>query len=190
MTIRIESIALRELRALDLRHEAAQLQLMRPDPDLSREDEDEWLDRSTEAPFVQFPALAFRLVIEGAASTGDMLVAIEEARIGIAWGADADWLDLGGDVDLTTVNGGDAFAARLQAAVNGWFAGFASDADLVGVAEIAQRAGVAEATVHSWRRRHDDFPAPIVRLAAGPVWRWPDVEVWTRTLGRGRPRRA
>lgn len=61
---------------------------------------------------------------------------------------------------------------------------------LVGVFEIANRAGVAVATVHSWRRRHPEFPEPVVTLAAGPVWRWADVEAWTHTLRQGRPRKG
>jgi hypothetical protein len=66
------------------------------------------------------------------------------------------------------------------------------DWDLVGVAEIAQRTGVAVATVQSWRRRHpDDFPAPIVQLAAGPVWSWGSVAAWVTIPRRpGRPRKG
>lgn len=59
---------------------------------------------------------------------------------------------------------------------------------LVGVAEIAERAGVAEATVHSWRRRRPDFPAPLARLAAGPVWDWTDIAAWLPRLRVTRPR--
>lgn len=51
--------------------------------------------------------------------------------------------------------------------------------DLVGVAEIARRAGVAWSTVQSWRRRHRDFPAPVKKLDMGPVWWWSDVARWT-----------
>lgn len=62
--------------------------------------------------------------------------------------------------------------------------------DIVGVAEIAVRTGATVNTVHSWRRRHPDFPAPLVTLAMGPVWLWADVEPWTqRTRHPGRPRR-
>lgn len=50
---------------------------------------------------------------------------------------------------------------------------------LVGVFEIAERLGVKVNTVQVWRRRHGSFPPPLVELAAGPVWWWPDVEVWT-----------
>lgn len=50
--------------------------------------------------------------------------------------------------------------------------------DLVSVAEIAARAARPVNTVQSWRRRHDDFPAPVASLATGPVWTWPVVERW------------
>ena len=64
-----------------------------------------------------------------------------------------------------------------------------ADTDLVGVQEVATRAGVAVATVHSWRRRHGDFPEPVARLASGPVWRWSDVEAWLAVpRPSGRPR--
>lgn len=49
---------------------------------------------------------------------------------------------------------------------------------LVGVHEIAAQANVKVNTVHVWRQRHKDFPAPIVVLAMGPVWVWEDVETW------------
>ncbi|MFC6883443.1 hypothetical protein [Actinomadura yumaensis] len=46
--------------------------------------------------------------------------------------------------------------------------------NLVGVTEIAVRCGVTAAAVSNWGERHD-FPAPIVTLAAGPIWSWTDV---------------
>jgi hypothetical protein len=46
--------------------------------------------------------------------------------------------------------------------------------DLVGVAEIAERPGVATSVVHDWRRRHADFPEPVLRLRL--VWTWNEVE--------------
>jgi len=49
---------------------------------------------------------------------------------------------------------------------------------IVDVTEIARRANTTAGTVHSWRNRHADFPAPLVTLAIGPVWRWRDVERW------------
>lgn len=51
-------------------------------------------------------------------------------------------------------------------------------ADLVSVAELAARSGRSVNTIQSWRRRHADFPAPNVELAAGPIWLWGDVSAW------------
>ena len=57
--------------------------------------------------------------------------------------------------------------------------------DLVGVYEIAQRAGVTKGLVHKWRERHpDSFPAPVAELAAGPVWQWQQIEQWLAATGR------
>jgi hypothetical protein len=56
---------------------------------------------------------------------------------------------------------------------------------LVGVTEIAERAGVQPNTVKVWRSRHVDFPPAALQLAAGPLWFWPDVEPWvTRQLAK------
>jgi len=57
--------------------------------------------------------------------------------------------------------------------------------DLVSAVEIARRLGVARPqVVYDWRRRHEDFPAPIARLGNVSVWAWPDVEAWARATGR------
>jgi len=57
--------------------------------------------------------------------------------------------------------------------------------NLVGAAEIAERLGLTQAdTIHSWRRRHDDFPAPVRELRMGLVWWWPDVQAWAKATGR------
>ena len=57
--------------------------------------------------------------------------------------------------------------------------------DLVGAAEIAERLGVAQVqTVHTWRRRYDDFPEPVARLKQALIWSWPDVLAWARSTGR------
>ena len=50
--------------------------------------------------------------------------------------------------------------------------------DLVSVSELAARSGRSVNTIQSWRRRHEDFPAPTVELAAGPIWLWGDVSAW------------
>ena len=56
---------------------------------------------------------------------------------------------------------------------------------LVGAAEIADRLGVQRPqVVHSWRARHNDFPAPVAQLRTALVWYWPDVERWARATGR------
>lgn len=49
---------------------------------------------------------------------------------------------------------------------------------LVGISEIAEKAGVQANTVKVWRQRHDDFPEPLAQLKMGPVWSWTDVEPW------------
>src|SRR5205085_278872 len=48
---------------------------------------------------------------------------------------------------------------------------------LAGIAEIADLFGVTKQTALKYTRR-PDFPAPLDRLAAGPVWRLADVEEW------------
>lgn len=55
---------------------------------------------------------------------------------------------------------------------------------LVGTAEIAEKLQLAQPeTVHSWRRRYEDFPAPIARLKVGMIWNWPDVRSWAKKTG-------
>lgn len=56
--------------------------------------------------------------------------------------------------------------------------------DLVGVHEIAGRLGVGTSIVHDWRRRHEAFPEPVLRLGMGLIWLWPEVERWARATGR------
>jgi hypothetical protein len=56
---------------------------------------------------------------------------------------------------------------------------------LVSASEIAARLGVRRpGVIHDWRRRHDDFPEPLTRLALGYVWAWPDVAAWAKKTGR------
>lgn len=62
--------------------------------------------------------------------------------------------------------------------------------DLVSVTEIAQRLGRSLGAIHQARRRHPDFPAPIVTLATGPVWAWSEIERWAAIpRPSGRPRK-
>jgi hypothetical protein len=56
--------------------------------------------------------------------------------------------------------------------------------DLVGLTEIAMRAGVRKPVVSMWRSRHESFPEPSAMLATGAVWFWPDVEKWLTDTGR------
>lgn len=60
--------------------------------------------------------------------------------------------------------------------------------DLVGAAEIAERLGLSHVqTVHTLRRRHRDFPEPVVSLKRAHVWSWTDVEAWAAATGRLAP---
>jgi predicted DNA-binding transcriptional regulator AlpA len=64
-----------------------------------------------------------------------------------------------------------------------------SKRSLVGLAEVAQILGVTKRTATSYAQR-SDFPEPLVRLAATPVWLGKDVAAWaeqTLPLARGRP---
>jgi chromosome partitioning protein len=51
---------------------------------------------------------------------------------------------------------------------------------MVGLAEIAQIAGVTPAAVSNWRSRFADFPTPIANLRAGPVFDRNQVRRWLR----------
>lgn len=56
--------------------------------------------------------------------------------------------------------------------------------NLCGTPELAERAGVKPDTVNQWRMRYRDFPEPLVRLRAGPVYYWPDIQAWIKQTGR------
>jgi predicted DNA-binding transcriptional regulator AlpA len=63
---------------------------------------------------------------------------------------------------------------------------------LAGIAEIAEMLGVTKHTAVRYSSR-PDFPAPLERLASGPIWRTEDVEKWAQEhlpLPRGRTRRG
>jgi predicted DNA-binding transcriptional regulator AlpA len=51
--------------------------------------------------------------------------------------------------------------------------------DMVGVSELAELLGVTKRTAIRYSQR-PDFPAPLARLAAGPVWKRADVEKWAK----------
>jgi hypothetical protein len=55
---------------------------------------------------------------------------------------------------------------------------------LVGLTEIAQRAGTQKQAVSMWQSRHEDFPEPIAVLRTGQVWWWPEVQAWLQKTGR------
>jgi predicted DNA-binding transcriptional regulator AlpA len=61
----------------------------------------------------------------------------------------------------------------------------------VGLAELAELLGVSKVTAVRYTAR-GDFPAPLQRLASGPIWRQADVEAWAADhlpLKTGRPRK-
>lgn len=51
----------------------------------------------------------------------------------------------------------------------------------VTLAEIARLAGVGRAAVSNWRRRYENFPAPVGGSDTSPQFSLPDVEQWLRT---------
>lgn len=67
--------------------------------------------------------------------------------------------------------------------------GTESEGTLVGLAEVAELLGVTKRTATNYSSR-TDFPEPMQRLAATPVWRRHAVAAWaeqTLPLTRGRP---
>jgi hypothetical protein len=52
---------------------------------------------------------------------------------------------------------------------------------MVGVSEIARKAGVTTAAVSNWRARHNDFPAPIADLDSGPVFDEEQIDAWLQS---------
>lgn len=116
--------------------------------------------------------------------------AIDEARSTVS---PALWVERDGVVTVTyTVIGPDVVAEAVKfameiestipgAAVTGWYA------DLVSVAQIAQRVGVSAEAVRLWTvagRGPGGFPVPMGRVGGGaktsPVWRWADVAFWLK----------
>jgi len=55
---------------------------------------------------------------------------------------------------------------------------------LAGVAEIAALYAVTRQAVSNWASRNADFPAPVVDLAAGPVYDITQVKAWCAAHGR------
>lgn len=58
------------------------------------------------------------------------------------------------------------------------------EVDIVDASEIGKRLGVQKKSVHQWRTRHADFPAPYKTLAIGPVWAWLEVFLWAVEHGK------
>lgn len=59
-----------------------------------------------------------------------------------------------------------------------------SDDALVTAADVARLAGVGRAAVSNWRRRHADFPEPVLGSGATPAFRLTEVERWLRQQGK------
>ncbi|MEU7294911.1 N-6 DNA methylase [Streptomyces exfoliatus] len=57
---------------------------------------------------------------------------------------------------------------------------------LVTAAEIARLTGVTRAAVSNWRRRHDDFPAPVAGGAGSPLFSLPEIRSWLETQSKGK----
>ena len=55
-------------------------------------------------------------------------------------------------------------------------------ADLLGIAEIAEMAGVTKQAVSNWRVRYDHFPRPMQNLQSGPVWEREKVNDWVKSF--------
>ena len=61
--------------------------------------------------------------------------------------------------------------------------------DLLGLADIARQLGVSKRTAQNYVSRAD-FPEPLGRISAGPVWMRRHVEEWAKAtlpLRTGRP---
>jgi chromosome partitioning protein len=57
---------------------------------------------------------------------------------------------------------------------------FYLDQEVIGLAEVAQMAGVTPAAVGNWRTRFEDFPEPVAALRAGPVFEIDRIRRWLR----------
>src|SRR5260370_25108879 len=53
-----------------------------------------------------------------------------------------------------------------------------AEQELIGLHEVASLAEVSPSAVANWRKRFQDFPAPLVELKSGPVFREADIQVW------------
>lgn len=55
---------------------------------------------------------------------------------------------------------------------------------LVGIAEIAEHAGVTTQAVANWVNRHPKFPKPVRVLRSGPIFLSDQVAAWLADTGR------
>lgn len=55
---------------------------------------------------------------------------------------------------------------------------------LLSIGDIAELADVTRSAVSNWRKRHEDFPAPRVRAAAGSLFDLDEVEEWLLANGK------
>ncbi|GAA1283786.1 N-6 DNA methylase [Pseudonocardia aurantiaca] len=60
----------------------------------------------------------------------------------------------------------------------------ASPDPTVSTGDIARLGRVGRAAVSNWRRRHDDFPAPVAGTASNPRFALTEVEEWLRRNGK------
>jgi len=56
--------------------------------------------------------------------------------------------------------------------------------EMVGVAEVAAMLGVSRQRVSALTRTHDNFPPPLVELAAGPIWQRSAIEAFAEQWDR------
>ncbi len=57
-----------------------------------------------------------------------------------------------------------------------------SNDNLLGIAEIADLAGVSKQAVSNWCMRYDHFPRPIQNLQSGSVWDREKIAAWVRSF--------
>lgn len=56
--------------------------------------------------------------------------------------------------------------------------------EILGLAEIAEMAGVTKQAVNNWRIRFESFPKPIQNLQSGPIWSREKIETWVKNFKR------
>lgn len=56
------------------------------------------------------------------------------------------------------------------------------ESKFVGIAEIAEKAGVTKQAVFNWKMRYESFPKPIQNLQSGPIWDIEHVEAWIKSF--------